>query len=109
MRRSAAAIPNGDYRCRVTKLGARSAGLLPYVAYPAFNCRIAASGRLQAFTKLSGSQRQVGYIFPHDQLRTVFLGTLVLGDEQRARARTARTTTATSPAMSSGSGPIAGG
>jgi hypothetical protein len=77
-------IPNGDYRCRVTKLGARSPGLLPYVAYPAFNCRIETSGKLQAFTKLSGSQRQVGFIFPHDQLRTVFLGTLVLGGEQRA-------------------------
>lgn len=77
-------IPNGEYRCRVIKLGARSAGLLPYISYPAFNCRIAASGRLQALTKLSGSQRQVGYIFPNDQLRTVFLGTLVLGDEQRA-------------------------
>jgi hypothetical protein len=77
-------IPNGDYRCRVIKLGARSPGLLPFVSYPPFNCRIAQSGRLQAFTKLSGSQRQVGYIFPHDQLRQVFLGTLVLGDEQRA-------------------------
>nr|WP_314443702.1 DUF4893 domain-containing protein [uncultured Sphingomonas sp.] len=77
-------IRNGDYRCRVTKLGARSPGLLPFISYPAFNCRIAQSGRLQAFTKLSGSQRQVGYIFPHDQLRQVFLGTLVLGDEQRA-------------------------
>lgn len=78
------AIPNGDYRCRVIKLGARSPGLLPFVAYPSFNCRIAQSGRLQAFTKLSGSQRQVGYIFPHDQLRQIFLGTLVLGNEQRA-------------------------
>jgi hypothetical protein len=77
-------IPNGDYRCRVIKLGARSPGLLPFVSYPPFKCRIAPSGRLQAFTKLSGSQRQVGYIFPHDQLRQVFLGTLVLGDEQRA-------------------------
>lgn len=77
-------IPNGDYRCRVIKLGARSPGLLPFVSYPPFNCRIAQSGRLQAFTKLSGSQRQVGYIFPHDQLRQVFLGTLLLGDEQRA-------------------------
>ncbi len=77
-------IPNGDYRCRVIKLGARSPGLLPFVSFPAFNCRIATSGRLQSFTKLSGSQRQVGYIFPNDQLRTVFLGTLVLGDEQRA-------------------------
>jgi hypothetical protein len=77
-------IPNGNYRCRVVKLGARSEGLLPFVSYPSFGCRIAQSGRLQAFTKLSGSQRQVGYIFPHDQLRGVFLGTLVLGDEQRA-------------------------
>lgn len=79
-------IPNGAYRCRVIKLGARSAGLLPYASYPAFNCRIASSGKLQAFTKLSGSQRQVGFIFPNDQLRQVFLGTLVLGQEQRAIA-----------------------
>ena len=77
-------IPNGNYRCRVIKLGARSPGMLPFIAYPRFSCRIAQSGKLQAFTKLSGSQRQVGYIFPHDQLREVFLGTLVLGDEQRA-------------------------
>ena len=28
--------------------------------------------------------RQVGAIFPGDPLRQVFLGTLVLGDEQRA-------------------------
>ena len=79
-------IPDGAYRCRVIKLGARSAGMLPFVSYPAFNCRIARSGRLQSFTKLSGSQRQVGYIFPNDQLRQVFLGTLVLGEEQRAIA-----------------------
>lgn len=77
-------IANGDYRCRVVKLGARSPGLLPFVSYPAFNCRIVQSGKLQRLTKLSGSQRQVGYIFPNDQLREVFLGTLVLGDEQRA-------------------------
>lgn len=77
-------IPSGDYRCRVVKLGARSPGQLPFLSYPAFTCRIAPSGRLLAFTKLTGSQRQVGYIFPHDQLRTAFLGTLVLGDEQRA-------------------------
>jgi hypothetical protein len=77
-------IPNGNYRCRVIKLGTPSPGMLPFVSYPSFNCRIAQSGKLQAFTKLSGSQRQVGYIFPNDQLRQVFLGTLVLGDEQRA-------------------------
>ena len=78
------AIPNGTYRCRTVKLGARSAGMLPFIAYPAFSCRVKAERDLQGFAKLGGSQRQVGLIFPHDQLRGVFLGTLVLGDEARA-------------------------
>ena len=41
-------------------------------------------GLLDRFAKLTGSQRQVGVIFPGDALRQVFLGTLVLGDETRA-------------------------
>lgn len=77
-------IPNGDYQCRVTKLGAKTSGLLDYVSYPAFNCRISQAGQLQDFAKLTGSQRQIGSIFPGDPLRQVFLGTLVLGDESRA-------------------------
>ena len=77
-------IPNGDYRCRVIKVGAKNAGLLNYVSYPFFNCRIHQEGVLQAFAKLTGSQRQVGSVFPGDPLRQVFLGTLVLGDEARA-------------------------
>lgn len=77
-------IPNGDYRCRVIKLGAQQPGLLDYVAYPAFNCRIRQDKQLQRFTKMNGSQRPVGVIFPGDALRQVFLGTLVLGDELRA-------------------------
>ena len=77
-------IPNGTYRCRVIKVGARSAGLLDYIAYPYFTCRIAQKGAVQSFLKLTGSQRQAGVIFPGDPLRQVFLGTLVLGDEARA-------------------------
>lgn len=77
-------IPNGDYRCRVIKLGAKQPGLLDYVAYPAFNCRVRGEGGLQGFAKRSGSQRPVGLIFPGDAMRQVFLGTLVLGDERRA-------------------------
>lgn len=77
-------IPNGDYRCRVIKLGAQSRGLLDYVSYPAFNCRVTQTAKVQAFAKLTGSQRQVGTIFPNDSLRQVFLGTLVLADESRA-------------------------
>lgn len=78
------AIPDGRYRCRVTKLGARSQGLLDYIAYPAFTCVIGRDGSVQRLDKLSGSQRYVGVIFPHDAIRGVFLGTLVLGDENRA-------------------------
>ena len=77
-------IPNGTYRCRVIKLGARSPGMLNYVAYPYFTCRIAPSGSLQSFAKITGSQRQVGTIFPNDPLRQVFLGTIALGDERSA-------------------------
>jgi Domain of unknown function (DUF4893) len=77
-------IPNGLYQCRVIKVGAKSQGLLGYVAYPAFRCRISADGSLQSFAKLSGSQRHVGVIFPGDALRQVFLGTLARGDEQGA-------------------------
>ena len=79
-----APIPNGRYKCRVIKVGAQSQGLLDYIAYPAFECRIAQKGQLQSFYKLTGSQRQVGLIFPDSALRQAFLGTLVLGDETRA-------------------------
>jgi hypothetical protein len=79
-----AAIPNGTYRCRTIKLGAKDTGLLDYVAYGAFTCRIRSTGRLQGFKKLNGSQRLVGVIFPNDAMRQVLLGTLVLGDEPRA-------------------------
>jgi len=77
-------IPNGTYRCRVTKLGGKIPGMLDYVAYQPFNCVIQQQGKVQSFVKLGGSQRQVGLIFPDDQLREVFLGTLMLGDESRA-------------------------
>ena len=77
------AIPNGDYRCRVIKVGAKGQGMLDYVSYPAFKCRID-QGKLQHFTKLTGSQRHVGRIYPADDLHQVFLGTLVLGDEAQA-------------------------
>jgi hypothetical protein len=77
-------IPNGTYRCRVIKVGAKSAGLLDYVSYPAFTCRVTQERDLQAFAKVSGSQRQVGLLFPGDAMRQIFLGTLVLGDETQA-------------------------
>ena len=77
-------IPNGDYNCRLIKLGAKGQGMLDFVAYPAFRCRVSAEGRLQKFAKLTGSQRQVGLLFPGDAMREVFLGSVALGDEQGA-------------------------
>jgi hypothetical protein len=78
------AIPNGTYRCRVIKLGAKAPGNLAYVSYPGFTCRVAPERSLQQLVKLDGSQRFDGLIFPGDAMRQVFLGTLVLGDESRA-------------------------
>jgi hypothetical protein len=77
-------VPNGMYRCRVIKVGAKTQGMLDYVSYPPFTCRISAERELQRLEKLSGSQRYVGLLFPNDAMRRVFLGTLVLGDEARA-------------------------
>ena len=78
-------VPNGMYACRVIKVGAQSPGMLEYVSYPAFTCRIRQERDIQGFAKLTGSQRQVGLIFPGDAIRQIFLGTLVLGDEREAR------------------------
>ncbi len=77
------APPPGDYRCRVTKLGAQGEGGLDYVAYPGFTCRISMEKDLLSFTKLDGSQRPVGLLFPNDGARMIFLGTIMLGDESR--------------------------
>jgi hypothetical protein len=77
--------PPGEYRCRVLKVGARSQGMLDYVAYPPFMCRIRQENGLMSFAKMTGSQRPIGHFLPFaGQQRMVFLGTLQLGDEPRA-------------------------
>ncbi len=77
--------PAGRYRCRVFKLGARAPGMPDYLAYPWFECRVGASAQGEAqLVKLTGSQRQVGTFYRHDDRRAVFLGTLMLADETRA-------------------------
>lgn len=77
-----AALPEGRYKCRVTKLGAKSGGMLPYIAYPPFDCSVAGN----RLTKLTGSQRQGGTLYPDTARRMMFLGTLALGDETMPRA-----------------------
>jgi hypothetical protein len=75
--------PAGDYICRVIKLGSRNEGGMAYVSYAPFACRIGRESGTATFWKMNGSQRTVGRIIG-DAGRLVFLGTLVLGDEQRA-------------------------
>ena len=77
-------LPNGNYNCRVIKVGAKAAGSMDYIAYPGFRCRVQAERGLQGLAKMTGSQRPIGLIFPDSDSRSVFLGTLVLGDEPRA-------------------------
>ncbi|MCA1653156.1 MAG: DUF4893 domain-containing protein [Sphingomicrobium sp.] len=79
-----AALPDGDYACRTIKLGAKNPGAPDFLAYPAFRCRVGAGRGRQSLAKTTGSQRPVGRIFPGDAMRSVFLGTLMLGDEGRA-------------------------
>jgi hypothetical protein len=76
--------PPGDYRCRVLKIGAKSRGMLDYVAYPPFTCRIRQEAGLMSFAKMTGSQRPLGHFLPYVGQRMVFLGTMQLGDEPRA-------------------------
>jgi hypothetical protein len=76
--------PSGDYRCRVLKIGAKSRGMLDYVAYPPFTCRIRQEAGLISFAKMTGSQRPLGHFLPYVGDRMVFLGTMQLGDEPRA-------------------------
>jgi len=77
------AIPAGRYACRTIKLGAKQPGLLDYLAYPAFTCQVSGDSGVKELVKRTGSQRPVGRIYPGDPLRGVFLGTLLLGDEDR--------------------------
>jgi hypothetical protein len=77
--------PVGAYRCRTFKLGART-GIGPtFTAYGWFACQIDRDlrGRL-VFGKASGSQRPSGTIYADTDTRSIFLGTMVLGDETRA-------------------------
>lgn len=75
--------PAGRYRCRTFKLGAQTPGMLDYVAYPPFACRVWQEGGRVRLAKLTGSQRPVGIIYAAGG-RAIFLGTLVLGDEAGA-------------------------
>ena len=77
-----AAIPAGNYRCRTFKLGAAGTAMRDFTAYPAFDCVVAKEGDVDRFNQVNGVQRPVGLLFRESQSRSIFLGTLILGDEK---------------------------
>lgn len=81
------APPAGDYRCRTVKLGSQGgeAGL-GYVVYGWFACRIEQTPAGLKFSKLTGSQRPAGLLFPENGERMVFLGSLSLASEPPANS-----------------------
>ncbi|WP_375398076.1 DUF4893 domain-containing protein [uncultured Sphingomonas sp.] len=76
--------PPGNYRCRVFKLGANGSAMRDFTAYPALGCRIDAEGEARSFYAIGGTQRAVGLMFADNPERSVFLGTMIIGDEQTA-------------------------
>ena len=76
-----AAIPAGNYRCRTYKLGVSGTAAKDFNAFPEFACAIVEEGDVDSFHKVDGSQRPVGQIYRETEARSVFLGTLILGDE----------------------------
>lgn len=81
-----ASLPPGNYRCRVIKLGAKTAGMVDFIAYPAFSCEVAVTAKGTELRKISGSQRPVGLLYADDSRRQIFLGSMVLGDEKASHA-----------------------
>lgn len=78
-----AVLPVGLYRCRVIKLGTRDPGRTPYIAYPAHRCQVRPSGSITRLAELDGLQKPSGRLYPDGTSRTVFLGTMILGGEQK--------------------------
>ena len=85
--RPSVAPPPGDYRCRTVKLGSQGGEEgLGYVVYGWFACRIEQTPRGLKFSKLTGSQRPSGLLFPENDRQMILLGSLALADEPPANS-----------------------
>jgi hypothetical protein len=79
--------PVGDYRCRTVKLGSQGGETgLGYVVYGWFDCRIEMTPNGLKFSKLTGSQRQSGLLFPENDRHMILLGSLALAEEPPANS-----------------------
>ena len=76
-------LPVGYYRCRVIKLGAKESGHADYIAYPLHRCQVRPSDRITRMAELDGLQKPSGRLYPDGPSRAIFLGTMIMGDEQK--------------------------
>lgn len=77
-----AALHPGRYRCRTHRLGGIGAGGPPLLTGSWTACRVTEAGMERRFVT-DGDQRASGNLFDSTDSRTIFLGTLALGDEDR--------------------------
>ena len=85
--RPSVAPPPGDYRCRTVRLGSQGGEEgLGYVVYGWFACRIEKTSNGLKFTKLTGSQRPAGLLFPENDRQMVMLGSMALAAEPPANS-----------------------
>ena len=73
----------GKYKCRTVKVGAMGEGMLTYVAYPFFSCTVELTpGGDLILTKIGGSQRTRGLLYPDSDKRLVFVGAQAWGSDE---------------------------
>lgn len=78
------AIPAGEYRCRTVKLGRNGIYTKAFSVRATSPCTLVSKGGRMRLATTNGSQRVKGDIFPGNERRQIFLGTVVFGDETRA-------------------------
>lgn len=73
----------GPYRCRTIKLGTNSPGGPGYLEYPWFRCTLELTpGGDLVLTKITGSQRTRGLLYPDTDRRLVFVGAQAWGMDE---------------------------
>lgn len=75
--------PPGTYRCRTIKLGTSRPGGPGYLAYPFFRCTIELTpGGDLILTRINGSQRTRGLLYPDTDRRLIYVGAAAWGAQE---------------------------
>lgn len=75
--------PPGTWRCRTVKLGSNTPGGPGFLEYPWFRCTVELTpGGDLVLTKVTGSQRTRGLLYPDTDRRLVFIGAQAWGADE---------------------------